>query len=166
MLWIYYLIFPGAIEHNYQMQAFINSFLIRFADAAILFFPSLNSSPYFLEIIHAYPKLLMNVNVEPGSLSGIYKLFQFLPFVFIFAILVLPMVQRGFRICMEINPRIWEVSKLMLLVTFIIPFATNLFTSPFYGICVGVAIAPFVLGFSHRINGYYKKQTQVKNCIF
>ena len=156
MLWIYYLIFPGAMEHNYQMVAFTASFLIRFVDVALMFFPSLNSSPYFLEIIHAYPKLLMNDNVERGSLSGIYKLVQLLPFALIIFIIVLPKLRKGISICMELNQSILNVSKLMLLVIFIIPFVTNVFTSPFYGICVGVVIAPLVLGFSRRINNYDK----------
>jgi hypothetical protein len=156
---IYYLIFPGPMEHNYQMGAFAHSFIIRFSDAAVLFFPSLSSSSYFLEIVHAYPKLFMNVNVERGSLSGIYKLFQLLPFVLIIFIVVFPLVRKGFRMCMEINPSLSNVSKLMLMVIFIIPFASNVFTSPFYGLCVGVAIAPLILGCSHREDNYYKKMS-------
>ncbi|MDC0092305.1 hypothetical protein OAI21_01535 [Oceanospirillaceae bacterium] len=157
MLWIYYLTFPASMEHNYYMGAFVVSFATRFVDAALMIFPSLSSSSYFLDIIHTYPTLLMNVTVERGSLSGIYQLFQFLPYALLVLIVVLPKVRKGFRICMEANPSIANISKLMLLVILIIPFATNIFTSPFYGICVGVAIAPLILGISQRINNYDTK---------
>ena len=162
MLWIYYLTFPASLKHNYYIGAFAVSFLTRFVDSGLMIFPFLKSSPYLLEIMQSYPTLLMNVDIERGNLSGIYQLFQIIPFALLIFIVVLPKIRKGFRICMEISPSTSNVSKLMLLVIFIIPFATNVFTSPFYGICVGVAIAPLILGFSQRVNNYYTKRPDVK----
>ena len=158
MLWIYYLTFPASIEHNYNMGAFTVSFAARFVDAAIVIIPSLKSNSYVLEIIHTYPTLLANVNNVSGSLSGIYQLVQFVPFALLFFLLVLRWIRKGFRMSMEINPSISNISKLMLLVVLIIPFATNLFTSPFYWLCVGVAISPIIIGMSGSHYYYIKRK--------
>ena len=158
MLWIYYLTFPASIEHNYNMGAFTVSFAARFVDAAIVIIPSLKSNSYVLEIIHMYPTLLGSVNFVSGSLSGIYQLVQFVPFALFFFLLLLRWIRKGFRMSMEINPSIANISKLMLLVVLIIPFATNLFTSPFYWLCVGVAISPIIIGMSGSHYYYIKRK--------
>jgi len=158
MLWIYYLTFPASIKHNYDMGAFTVSFAARFVDAAIVIIPSLKSNSYVLEIIHTYPTLLANVNNVAGSLSGIYQFVQFVPFALLFFLLLLRWIRKGFRMSMEINPSISNISKLMLLVVLIIPFATNLFTSPFYWLCVGVAISPIIIGMSGSPYYYIKRK--------
>lgn len=163
MMLLYYIAFPASINHNYGAGAFEISFLARFVDAAIAIIPSLNNHPSIITIKNEYPTLLMNENIVVGSLSGIAVLLKFLPLALIIFFVMSPLVMKGFRICGRASPIRARTSKLMTLVVLVVPFATPLFTSPFYALCVGIALAPIAIGLSHRLRDDFIQKMCIKN---
>jgi hypothetical protein len=154
VLLLYSFIFPASINHNFGLGAFEASFLTRAIDAAVAVNLDLVEEPYVIDIMGRYPTLLNSDSIESGGLSGAVGFLTFLPFVLIIVFAISSVVAKGFRICNKFLPDRAKISKLMVLVLLVVPFASNMFNTPFYGLCIGITILPIIIGLSPRIRNH------------
>ena len=154
VLLLYSFIFPASKNHNFSPSAFEVSFLTRAIDAAVDVNPDLVEEPYVIDIMGRYPTLLNSDSIESGGLSGTVGLLTFLPFVLIIVFAISSVVAKGFRICNKFLPDRVKISKLMVLVLLVVPLASNMFNTPFYGLCIGITILPIIIGLSPRIRNH------------
>ncbi len=155
----YALLFPAVIAHNFYIDAFEVSFLGRFADAIAVLAPQLANSQQLSSIMESY-YAIVGRDTNAGDLSGIVDLVLLLPYVIGALILASPWLVLLFRKCKEISPEVTRTSVIMMLVVFLIPFATSLFGSQFYAVCVGIALAP-VLSSSRSLRHFQNTRSRL-----
>lgn len=148
VLLVYVAIFPAPAIHNFGPDAFEVSFLIRAVDATVAVMPDSASLPEVAEVLTRYSVVFPEDSTNFGGLSGLVTLITILPFVLAIVLCMLPWLIRGFRYCRLASPARAHTSALMAVVVLIVPFATPLFDSQFYALCLGIAMMPLAIGLS------------------
>lgn len=148
---MYIGMFPAVAQHNLGSGAFEVSFFTRAADAIVALAPNLVYLPELADVVSTYAAVLPGDREDVGGLSGLVTLIKVLPFALVGGLLALPWILRGFRHCRSLSITRCRTSELMLLVILIVPFATQLFGSQFYSLCIGVTIMPIALSLSTRL---------------
>lgn len=148
---VYWIFLPGLFINNLSLGAFYSSSYYRLIDVYIYFI----SNPEERDRLISFMSNELSFNYldedDIGSVSGMSKLAQLLPFIIIIFLFARKWLVKSWVRCKELMPRMSLTAQLMLITLLICTLATPLFKAPSFGYFAGIAALPFSITLSSRI---------------